>query len=84
MRVLLFYINYSYYPRIDRDPRERRPIAKEVRILIEKITELYKILKEELDRILKKIIIIVNKKKSKGLDFKEGEIVYINTKNIKI
>jgi len=40
-------------------------------------------LKEELDRILKKTIIMVNKKRSKGLDFKEGEMIYINIKNIK-
>ena len=84
MRVLLFYINYSYYPRIDRDPRERRPIAKEVRILIEKIIKLYRILKTKLNKILIKIIKIINKKRSKGLNFKEREIVYINIKNIKI
>jgi len=48
------------------------------------MTKLYKILKKELDRIVKKTIITVNKKRSKGLDFKEGEIVYINIKNIKI
>jgi len=40
-------------------------------------------LKGKLDKILKRTIITVNKKRSKGLDFKEGEIVYINIKNIK-
>ena len=69
---------------MDRDPKEGRLIAEEVKILVEKIIKLYKILKKELDRILEKITIIVNKKRSKGLDFKEGEIVYINMKNIKI
>ena len=68
---------------MDRDPKEGRPIAKEVRILAEKITKLYKILKKELDGILKRILTTVNRKRSKGLDFKEGEIVYINMKNIK-
>jgi len=68
---------------MDRDPKEGRPIAKEVRILAEKITKLYKILKKELDGILKRILTTVNRKRSKGLDFKEGEIIYINIKNIK-
>ena len=40
-------------------------------------------MKKELNKILKKIIITINRKRSKGLDFKEGEIVYINIKNIK-
>ena len=40
-------------------------------------------LKGKLDKILKRTIITVNKKRSKGLDFKEGEIVNINIKNIK-
>ena len=69
---------------MDRDPKEERLIVKGVRISVEKIIKLYKILKLELDKILKKIIIVVNKKRFKGLDFKEGEIVYINIKNIKI
>ena len=46
--------------------------------------KLHKILKKELDKILKKTTVIVNKKRSKGLDFEEGEMVYINIKNIKI
>ena len=82
--ISLFYANYGYHPRMDRDSKEGRLIAEEARVLVEKIIELYKILKEELDKILKKTIITVNKKRSKGLDFKEGEIVYINIKNIKI
>jgi len=82
--ILLFYTNYSYYPRIDRDSKEGRLIAEEARVSVEKITKLHKILKKELDRIVKKTIITVNKKRFKRLDFKEGEIVYINIKNIKI
>ena len=68
---------------MDRDSKEGRLIAEEARVSVEKIIELYKILKGELDKILKKITITVNKKRSKGLDFKEGEIVYVNIKNIK-
>ena len=68
---------------MDRDSKEGRPIAEEARITTEKITKLHKILKKELDRIVKKTIITVNKKRSEGLDFKEGEMVYINMKNIK-
>ena len=79
-----FYANYGYHPRMDRDPKEGRPIAEEARISVEKITKLHKILKKELDKISRKTIITANKKRSKGLDFKEGEIVYINIKNIKI
>jgi len=29
IEILLFYINYSYYPRIDRDPKEGRLVVKE-------------------------------------------------------
>ena len=46
--------------------------------------KLYKILKIKLNKILKRIVKIVNKKKFKELNFKEEEIVYINIKNIKI
>jgi len=81
--ILLFYVNYGYYLRMDRDSKEGKLIAKEARILVERIIKLYKILKKELDKILKKTTITVNRKRSKGLDFKEGEIVYINMKNIK-
>ena len=68
---------------MDRESKEGRLIAEEARVSAEKIIKLYKILKGKLDKILKKTIITVNKKRSKGLDFKEGEIVYINMKNIK-
>ena len=69
---------------MDRDSKEGKLIAKEARISVEKIIKLYKILKKELNKILKKTTVTVNKKRFKGLDFKEGEIVYINIKNIKI
>ena len=68
---------------MDRDSKEGRLIAEEARVSVEKIIELYKILKGKLNKILKKTIITANKKRSKGLDFKEGEIVYVNMKNIK-
>jgi len=80
----LFYINYSYYLRINKNSKEERLVVEKVRISAEKIIKLYKILKIELNKILKRIIKIVNKKRFKELDFKEGEIVYINIKNIKI
>ena len=90
--ISLFYANYGYHPRMDRDSKEGRLIAEEARVSVEKIIKLYKILKgklnkilkKELNRILKKTIITVNKKRFKRLDFKEGEIIYINIKNIKI
>ena len=69
---------------MDRDSKEGKLIAKEARISVERMIKLYKILKKELDKILKKTTITVNRKRSKGLDFKEGEIVYINIINIKI
>ena len=78
-----FYANYGYHPRMDRDPKEGRSIAEEAKISAEKMTRLHKILKKELDRISKKTTITANKKRSEGPDFKEGEMVYINMKNIK-
>ena len=81
--ISLFYANYGYHPRMDRDSKEGRPIAEGARVSAEKMTELHKMLKEELDRISKKTTITANKKRSEGPDFKEGEMVYVNMKNVK-
>jgi hypothetical protein len=45
--------------------------------------ELHKILKEELDFILKRATEYVNRKRSEGPDLKEGGMVYLLRKNIK-
>ncbi len=51
---------------------------------MKELTHLYKVIKEELDFITKRSAKYINKKRSKGLDLKEGGIVYLLRKNIKI
>ena len=41
-------------------------------------------MKIQIKRLQRKITITINKKRSKGLNFRRGEIVYLNRKNIKI
>ena len=51
---------------------------------IEKLKELHIILTNELRFIIKRITRFINKKRSKGLDLREGDIIYLLKTNIKI
>jgi hypothetical protein len=51
---------------------------------VDKLKELYIILSNELRFIIKRMIKFVNKKISKGLDLREGGIIYLLETNIKI
>jgi len=78
-----FYANYGRHPTIERDPLGIRPMAEKAKIAVEKLQELHFLLKTQLDKISEKTTITANKKRSEGPDFLEGEMVYVNTKNIK-
>ena len=58
-------------------------MAEKAKIAVEKLQELHFLLKAQLDKISEKTTITANKKRSEGPDFLEGEMVYVNTKNIK-
>ena len=44
MGISLFYTNYDKHPNITRDPRGLRPIAEKVKVLIDRLKELYTLL----------------------------------------
>lgn len=78
-----FYANYRRYPNFNRSPIGARPTAEKAEVRVERLQELHSLLKTKLDKISQNTIKTANKKRSEGLDFSEGEIVYINIKNIK-
>jgi hypothetical protein len=78
-----FYANYGRHPNIDKDPRGIKPIAEKAKISVDRLQELHKMMKEELQKIAKRTTMQANKKRSEGPDFQEGEKVYLLRKNIK-
>jgi RNase H-like domain found in reverse transcriptase/Reverse transcriptase (RNA-dependent DNA polymerase)/Integrase zinc binding domain/Chromo (CHRromatin Organisation MOdifier) domain/Retroviral aspartyl protease len=78
-----FFANYGFHPNLNRDPKGIKPIAEKANISVEKMKELHKMLKEELDFISKRTTEFANRKRSEGPDLKEGEMVYLLRKHIK-
>jgi hypothetical protein len=78
-----FYANYGRHPELSRESIGLKPIAQKAQVETDKIQELHFLLKTKLDKIAKTTTETANKKRSEGPDFQEGEMVYINTKNIK-
>jgi hypothetical protein len=78
-----FYANYGRHPDFDRSPIGIKPTAEKAEIRVEKLQELHFLLKTKLDKISQNTTNQANKKRSEGPDFLEGEVVYVNTKNIK-
>jgi hypothetical protein len=79
-----FYANYGYHLLITKKPRNEKPVSKKARIIVIRMKELYKILKQELDFISERVTEYVNRKRLEGPDLKKGEMVYLLRKHIKI
>ena len=79
-----FFANYGKHPNIEKILRGVKPLLERVYVLVQRIQELYRALKEDLEFISQKIIKYINKKRSKRLDFRKRGMVYLLRKNIKI
>ena len=82
--ILPFFANYGKYPSIEKTLKGVKSLLEKAYVLIQKIQELYKALKEDLEFIVQRIAKHANKKRSEGLDLRKGGIVYLLRKNIKI
>ena len=82
--ILLFYVNYGKHSNISRDLKEIKPMTKRANISVNRLKKLYILLQRKLKWIVKKSIIQVNRKRSKGPDLRKKKIIYLLRKNIKI
>ena len=78
-----FYANYGFYLNMIRELKGIKLITEKANILVEKMKDLHRMLKEELDFILKRTTEYVNRKRSEGPNLKEGGMVYLLRKHIK-
>ena len=78
-----FFTNYGKHPSIEKTPKGVKPLSEKAYVSIQKIQELHKALKEDLEFITQRIAKHANKKRSKRLDLRKGGIVYLLRKNIK-
>ena len=81
--MLLFKVNYSYKLKILLTPRQAKKISKTVKERIEKLIQLHRNLYELVKLVQEYIKKYYNQKVSEGLDLKEGDKVYLLTKNFK-
>ena len=78
-----FFANYGKHPSIEKTPKGVKPLSEKAHVSIQKIQELHKALKEDLEFIAQRTAKHANKKRSEGPDLRKGGIVYLLRKNIK-
>ncbi|GAM88161.1 hypothetical protein ANO11243_061920 [Dothideomycetidae sp. 11243] len=78
-----FYANHGMHPDLQRQVRGIKPIAEKAKQKIEEITKLHQKLTEDMEFINQKMTEYANRKRVEGPPLREGEMVYILTKNIK-
>jgi hypothetical protein len=78
-----FYANHGYHPNLDRQKRGLVPIAEKANITVEKLKKLHQMMQSELQFIAEQAAKFANKKRSKGPDLREGDMVYLLRRNIK-
>ena len=78
-----FFANYGKHPSIEKTPKEVKPLSEKAHVSIQKIQELHKALKEDLEFIAQRTAKHANKKRSEGPDLRKGGIIYLLRKNIK-
>ena len=78
-----FFANYGKHPSTKKTPKGIKPLSEKAYISIQRIQELQKALKEDLEFIAQQTVKHANKKRSKGPDLRKGGIVYLLRKNIK-
>ena len=81
--MLLFKINYSYKLKTSLTPQQAKKISKTAKERMEKLIQLYRNLYKSVKLVQKYIKRYYNQKVFKGLDLKEGDKVYLLTKNFK-
>ena len=84
IEISLFYTNYKRHLNILENAKEIKLTIKIVKIIVKDLKKIYAFIKEDLEKIAEKIMKKVNRKRLKGLILKEGEIIYLLRKNIKI
>ena len=78
-----FFANYGKHPSIEKTPKGVKPLSEKAHVSIQKIQELHKALKEDLEFIAQRTAKHANKKRSEGPDLRKGGMVYLLRKNIK-
>ena len=81
--MLLFKINYSYKLKISLTPQQAKKISKTAKERIKKLIQLHQNLYKLVKLVQNYIKRYYNQKVSKGPDLKEGDKVYLLTKNFK-
>ena len=81
--MLPFKANYSYKPKTSLTPKQAKKTSKTAKEKIEKLIQLYRNLHKLIKLVQEYIKRYYNQKVSKGPDLKEGDKVYLLTKNFK-
>ena len=81
--ILPFFANYGKHPSIEKTPKGVRPLSERAHVSIQRIQELQKALKEDLEFIAQKTAKHANKKRSEGPDLWKGGMVYLLRKHIR-
>ena len=81
--VSLFFANYEFKPEIFKESRRFAEIAQKITIQIEQLTLLHKELQKNIQFLVKRSALYVNKKRDKDSTFKERDKVYLLRRNIK-
>ena len=67
-----FFANYGKYPSIEKTPKGVKPLLEKVYVSIQRIQELHRTLKEDLEFIAQRTTKHTNKKRAEGPDLKKG------------
>ena len=81
--MLLFKANYSYKLKTSLTPRQAKKTSETAKERMEKLIQLYRNLHKLVKLVQKYIKRYYNQKVSEGPDLKEGDKVYLLTKNFK-
>ena len=79
----LFFANYEFKLKIHKKPRKFVKIIQKITIQIEQLQLLHKKLQKNIQFLVKRSALYVNKKKNRNSTFKERNKVYLLKRNIK-
>ena len=79
----LFFANYEFKSEIYNEPRRFAEIAQKITIQIEQLQLLHKKLQKNIQFLVKRFVLYVNKKRNKDFTLKERDKVYLLRRNIK-
>ena len=81
--VSLFFANYEFESKTFKKPRKFVEIAQKTIIQIKQLTLLHKELQKNIQFLVKRFVLYVNKKKDKDFTLKKRDKVYLLRRNIK-